>query len=372
MRWLKPAICATTCLVSFPALMPLALARQIERWTHFGLRPLGMGNAYVAVADDFNALFYNPAGLARLKSWDGEFLNPAITASQNVNGLVKDAQSDLKSGKTEDTLNLVEKNTGENYNVGLALTPHLIFPGFGVGLGLDLSATAIFHRDVTVDLDTGLRAVLPISYARSFINDRLSLGATVKLRARAGIDKNFSMDDIAAFQSSSKTDSTGRELGDYVKAGTGYGVDLGLLFTPQKEFEPTFGLSVTDLGGTPYTIYKVKGSTLGVPPIQLPSVNVGISAKPLRTEWTYIMVAMDMHSINQPYSFSKKFNLGLEGGLGNILKIQTGLYQGYFTAGLQFDVGLLSLRFVTYAEELGTSAGYKPDRRIAAQLKFLL
>lgn len=372
MRWLKPAICASTYLVSFSAAMPLAHARQTERWTHFGLRPLGMGNAYVAVADDFNALFYNPAGLARLKSWDGEFLNPALTASQNVNGLVKDAQSDLKSGKTEDTLNLVEKNTGENYNVGLALTPHLIFPNFGFGLGLDLSATAVFHRDVTVDLDTGLRAVLPISFAKNFLNNRLSVGASFKLRARAGIDQNFSMDDIAAFQSSSKTDSTGRELEDYVKGGTGYGIDLGMLFTPQKEYEPTFGLSVTDLGGTPYSQYDVKGSSLGAPPIQLPSVNVGISAKPLRTEWTYVMVAADMHSINQPYSFSKKFNLGLEGGLGNILKIQTGLYQGYFTAGLQFDVGLLSLRLVSYAEELGTSAGYKADRRVAAQLKFLL
>ena len=33
------------------------------RWTHFGPRPLAMGNAYTAVADDHNALFYNPAGL---------------------------------------------------------------------------------------------------------------------------------------------------------------------------------------------------------------------------------------------------------------------------------------------------------------------
>jgi hypothetical protein len=372
MRWLKPAIFATTSLVTFPAFMSQAYARQNERWTHFGLRPLGMGNAYVAVADDFNALFYNPAGLARLKTWDGELLNPAITASQNVKGLVKDAQDDLKSGKTEDTLDLVEKHTGENYNVGLTLTPHLVFPNFGFGLGVEVSATTVFHRDVTVDLDTGLRAVLPLAFAKSFLDDRLSIGGAVKIRARAGIDQNFSMDDIQAFQSSSKTDTNGRELEDYVKAGTGYGADLGLLFTPQKEFEPTFGLSITDIGGTPYNVYKVKDSTLGAPPIQLPSVNVGLSAKPWKTDWTYLLVAADMHSINQPYSFSKKFNLGLEGGLGNILKIQTGLYQGYFTAGLQFDVGLINLRVVSYAEELGTSAGYKADRRIAAQLKILL
>lgn len=34
-----------------------------------GARPLGMGKAYVAVADDANALFLNPAGLSLSKEW---------------------------------------------------------------------------------------------------------------------------------------------------------------------------------------------------------------------------------------------------------------------------------------------------------------
>ena len=43
-----------------------------------------MGNAYVAVADDYNALFYNPAGLARLEEWDGEFLNPTLEIGKST------------------------------------------------------------------------------------------------------------------------------------------------------------------------------------------------------------------------------------------------------------------------------------------------
>ena len=34
-----------------------------------GARPMGMGKAFVAVADDGNAVFLNPAGLASLKTW---------------------------------------------------------------------------------------------------------------------------------------------------------------------------------------------------------------------------------------------------------------------------------------------------------------
>ena len=34
-----------------------------------GARPLGMGRAYVAIADDANAVFTNPAGLGFQKNW---------------------------------------------------------------------------------------------------------------------------------------------------------------------------------------------------------------------------------------------------------------------------------------------------------------
>jgi len=34
-----------------------------------GARPMGMGKAFTAVADDGNSVFFNPAGLAQLKSW---------------------------------------------------------------------------------------------------------------------------------------------------------------------------------------------------------------------------------------------------------------------------------------------------------------
>ena len=34
-----------------------------------GARPIGMGKAFVALADDVNAVYINPAGLAGLKTW---------------------------------------------------------------------------------------------------------------------------------------------------------------------------------------------------------------------------------------------------------------------------------------------------------------
>ncbi len=346
-------------------------AKDHENWTHFGLRPLGMGNAYVAVADDYNAIFYNPAGLARLKEWDGEFLNPAVTASTSLGSLMKDAQDKLKSGEVSDTLDLIESNTGKSYHVGLDLTPHLIFKNFGFGLGMELGATMVFHRDISTDFDAGLRLVMPFSYARNFLDDRLSVGATVKARMRAGVDRQFSMEDIESFKTSG-TDTDSKKIDDYVLSGMGYGADIGVLFTPTKTMEPTIGVSITDLGGTPYTKMDVGGEALGTPPIALPSVNFGFSLKPIQRDKLYLLTSVDMHSVNQPYSFSKKLNFGSELGYGSIIKLQAGLYQGYFTGGFQFDVGLINLRLITYSEELGAVAGFKEDRRYAFQIKLLL
>ncbi|MFW7378182.1 MAG: hypothetical protein ACOH5I_05205 [Oligoflexus sp.] len=347
------------------------------RWTHFGLRPLGMGNAYVAVADDFNALFYNPAGLARLKTWDGEFINPGFEISKNVKNLAEELQDNTKDGGTgvEGTLDLIERNAGEDQYFGLQLTPHLVFPHFGFGIGLQLDVSAAWHRQISVDLRVGPDLVAPVAFAMNFLDDRLSIGAAVKFRARLGLDSEFSLDDIEALSgndSDAPDDPNKKEIDDYIIAGTGIGGDVGLLFTPIETMKPTIGVSVTDIGGTSFEKIGAAGNLGSAPQRILPSVNVGLSARPYEAGRMYLQTSVDMHSINQPYSYSRKLQLGTEFGYGSLFKAQAGLYQGYLTAGLQLDVGIINLRLVTYAVEYGKYAGAQENRRYAAQVKLLL
>ncbi len=369
-----------------------AVTVQSFRWTHYGLRPLGMGNAYVAVADDFNALFYNPAGLARLKSWDGEFLNlkaeVSSTTLKAMNDISKFAsQSSDSSKQLRGVFDFLDEQIGKQHHFALGLTPHLIFPSFGIGAGLEIDTTMVVHRQIEVYLNAGPQLIMPIAYAMNFLEDRLSFGAGVKLVAKGGIDRTFSIDDIEALVKSSGSSSTSSastatqptaekpKLANYVEGGAGVGMDMGILFTPIKVMEPTFGLSVMDVGGTPYQKLNVSGEALSAPHTRLPSVNTGVSVKPYQTERMYLMCSADAHAINQPVHFSKKFGMGVEWGYGSIIKLQTGLYQGNLSAGFQFDVGLLNLRAVTYAEELGVTAGEDPDlsdRRYAVQLKLLI
>lgn len=349
-----------------------------NRWTHFGVRPLAMGNAFVAIVDDFNALFYNPAGLARLKEWDGEFFNPAFEISSNTTDFINDL-TDLTQGSASQTtavLDLIEANTGQNHHIAFGLTPHLVFPGFGIGLGAHLDASLTFHRDPSAFINFGPELILPISYATNFLEDRLSVGFSLKARVKGGVNHEFTIQDLEALKSNAdEADgaASGPKIEDFVEGGFGYGADLGILFTPMDPLEPTFGLSITDFGGTSYsTQIDVGDAALSTPDDVLPSVNVGLSLKPIKTDVMYLTTAIDMHSINQPFDYTKKLNLGLELGYGSLIKLQTGLHQGYLSAGFQIDVGLLALRFATYSEELGNVAGKIEDRRYLLQIKLLI
>ena len=365
------AICS-----SYFLMLPSSAKASELKWTHYGVRPLAMGNAYVAVADDFNALFYNPAGLARLESWHGELINPQIGASATTIATIKDFSklASSKSSGVESTLSTFESMSGKPQWINIGATPHLIFPGFGIGLGLDVGGSMVIHRTISVDVDAGATAILPVAFAKNFLEDRLSLGVAVKGVFKEGVEREFSLADITAFSKSS-SDSGGNSLKEYVVGGKGVGVDLGMLFTPVTTGEPTLGISIADLGGTPYKATKSGNLDLGAPKPREPAVNTGISYKPIKTESYYVLTTMDAHAINQPIHYSKKLNFGTEWGFGKVLKIQAGLHQGSLSGGFQLDAWLLVLRFATYTEQLGHVAGESKtmaDRRYVAQLKLLL
>jgi hypothetical protein len=334
-----------------------------------------MGNAFVAQADDFNALYYNPAGLAWLDDWTFEVLGMRSEVSANTLDALTDVTelTESGSGGTKSAIQLIKKQGGKPLGLSLGVEPYFVMPHFGFALALDFLAKVTFHNDITFDVQSGPRLTLPVGYATSFFRDRLAFGFNFKIVGQAGVNRTFDIDTLEAV-TNNKAGEGGLE--DYVESGYGQGVDVGLLFRPDLSVPLTFGLSVMDFGGTPFRkVAAGEGASLGAPDTRLPSVNTGISYKPFKTENQYVTVNADVVAINQPVHYSKKVNLGTEYGLGKFLKIQGGLHQGEWTAGAQLDLMLLRLRFASYAEQLGTAAGQDAllsDRRYALHLNLLL
>ena len=68
-----------------------------------GSRPMGMGGAFTAISDDENALFYNPAGLNRIKPGEGKIvlLNPMLVLNRPAMDVINKISKALNKSVTE-------------------------------------------------------------------------------------------------------------------------------------------------------------------------------------------------------------------------------------------------------------------------------
>ena len=196
-----------------------------------GARAVSMGGAYTALANDFSAVYWNPAGLAGLGGKVFGFYGTDIIPS----GTYKLTTS--PSASPGGSLVLVDaKSVAKNYLAGMAAYIHPIssrlVAAFGVytpsGLGAewksaDMAAISGGSTDIEWMSKVGL-----ITFAPSLafqISDTLSVGASLNI--------NYGTFDISMYAGSIPGVL---DLGQYSETETGWGLGatFGILFKPSK------------------------------------------------------------------------------------------------------------------------------------------
>ena len=215
-----------------------------------GTRPLSMGGAFTAIADDANAITWNPAGLPGLRRTEftstyANLYNLGIT--QSYLGFVRPFSDKIALGfdwssvghddgelsYSENKLNFAigyqpgklfsvgftlkylmrdmlldessyGKSSGLGYDAGLLIQP---LKNLKLGLGLfDLGGTSVSYKDKTNEKVLGQAFKLGISYAplngltlAADVGDRLHLGAEYviasRISLRGGVEQDISGDE---------------------------------------------------------------------------------------------------------------------------------------------------------------------------------
>jgi hypothetical protein len=223
-----------------------------------GFRPMGMGGAFVAVSNDANALFYNPAGLADNEKIRASIFGLEIEMGKNAYGLYKDAL-DVDFGNVAESAQFLRDYMGERSHLGLAIVPSFAMSRFALAVfGTARSDLEVRDRqypkiDVDVVSDFGFGA----GYAHPIMENTLLVGASAKYVHRQSLTQEYTVADISD------------KLSDTIRL--------------------------------------------------------------------------------------------------NVIFVRAGLYQGYFTAGLNLEAKVVRLDLLTYAEEIGTFAGQRVDRRYAGR-----
>lgn len=321
------------------------------------IRPAAMGQAFTAVADDSNALYYNPAGLAKLETWNLEVLNLIVGANaelmKNVNDAM-DGANNTGTSKPEQLVSQFRDKFGEENSFRLGLNPYYVMRNFGVGLMANQALNITLHggNPALVDLESATDAEMRVGGAYRFMGDKLAVGATLIARQRYFIGESMDYDSLSKL--AKEKDKLTENLRKKIHAGMGFGGDVGMLFTPVETWSPTLGVAILNVGDLNFR--KIDSGAADKAPEPIPqSVNVGVSVTPTFGKW-FLRSSFDFRDINLPTPAAKKPVLGVEAGFSRLARVQAGLSEGLPTAGIELRLFIVNIRYATYA----TSRGYFP------------
>lgn len=345
-------------LTSLTAELPVAFAEELFDINR-SVRALGMGNAYTSVVRDADALFYNPAALAKISGYNWRIFEMGL----GISGLeaVEKAQGIQDDGEFADTVRALY---GEHVWAGFHGKTALTMPYVGVALYDSLDASLFVQDPPSPELYANVVNDYGIAFGFAIpILPTVSLGFVTKRITRMGTRAPFG----ASFLGTLDPDNIKSSV---EKTGVGYSMDMGLNISVDAPVSPTLSFVWRNMGVTKFTPENA-GDT--PPPSEPDEMIVGGSIL-LDAGLITLVPSLDYRYLNRDdVQISKKINFGVEMGLP-MLDIRGGFHQGYYTLGLGLNLGLLRVDAATYGVELGEYAGQLEDRRyllsISAELGF--
>ncbi len=326
-------------------------------------RAMGMGGACVAVADDHQALFCNPAGLGLQNKSSYSFLNGHFERNIDYddvdNHIAALNSGDTAGARTSNFNNLIEIMGKQGWQAFSNLAYYIGGTGFGIAGYYRESESFAVNNPVNPSISAKVEkdAVLSGSIARSF-NEAQNLfkdramgwwGATMKFVSRRASDKIFYARDFAALNEDI--------LKDTDRSGATMDFDIGALWQLNNSWKPTVGVFAGNLLSSEFS------ADIGTLKRQFA---FGASFRPLtgpeeRNE--KLLLAVDYWETGEDGSTLTKVRMGAEMKLSRHFYLQAGIRSGYFTGGAGIVWNDWRFQASTYSEELGQNPGDDEDRR---------
>lgn len=304
-------------------------------FTSPGTRALSLGGAFTAVADDMSCVFWNPAGLSKIKNLHtGSSLSMAVKNIESWKKFYELAKALQKGeyGKILDSLNEIETPFGVAPTLTLEgfVTPRLAITTIPQ-MEIEISKFIYDERTFSMEVEDKETLLVPLylTIATQLPQSSFWVGGNLKYFI-------YGFKHYSHFQ--------------FLPSGELYEID------PEQmgESKPIFSLD----GGVLYEL-KETGLTLGMtvrdifePRIKFENfdkeltlsrkINIGVSYRPN----PQIILSADIHNL---FEEDKTFHFGTEINL-YLMKLRVGLSNGIFTWGLGVDAGFFNLDFA-YSKE---------------------
>lgn len=334
-----------------------------------GVRAMGMGNAFTAIADDADAVFYNPAGLAHNRRVRLHLLNPKLEASKDGIESITDL---TQSGGGIDASN-ISSFFGKNVYASGSVYPSIQVPGFAIGyyyagqLHLVSRNLAMPRVDVRYTLDRGVVSGFGHEFRGLSRRHYVRAGIGLKWLSRQGYEGTIPFSDLATADKAYLKTLIG-------SSATGWGIDAGFQYEIpiSRNNEIVLAAAWHDIGDTSFG-NSISGRR--PPPIRN---NLAVGGAIVHRLGRFAGQTADIkftaegrHLMQKDVDPRLKTHIGAEFMIGD-LSVQGGLNQSSLGGGVALDLYFLKASAVTYGVDNQSYAFMDRERRYMIQLDFKL
>ena len=343
-------------------------------------RARGMGNAFVAVANDEYVLYQNPAGLVSMPHNIYSIVGIGGTSSK---GWIEELGGTLEVTKVKPPKEVdsdkLEVLAGKKIYVEAGTSPIGLVGlpcGNSCSWGLSLSASTIFdilvHNPIFpyFELRAFAQGALLGGFAISFWDYAFDVGMNFKTVRRDGTQREFHAFDSEIVELVEKRNRT--PLEETWETATSASADVGfMLHFENYPIEQRLGGVMRNIGGMDF-------GKAGSIPMQ---IDLGYAAE---AEWFGLdfLFALDYHDLaneqHETFSFERNLKFGLEVGIlklfngHHLLSFRLGQNGAYSTQGATLNLYGIKFDLAYWSQELGEVAGEKEDPRLSLQVSFIL
>jgi hypothetical protein len=335
-------------------------------------RAAGLGGALSTLADGHDAVYFNPAGIGNsdLKrkgknaTLIDSFFFPYAGVSLNDNAKrtraqlnAQQAQNDAQTGAA-----ILDANGGERQYARASLIP------LGLTLGRTIILPVVDHQMAAVPVGEQSGQV-KLRY-RSYTG--VILGGSISDRSQRlslGVSQSFGTieETFGTFQYSDMVDSYQRKkiLKDNRKTYAAKGLTVGGTLRIPRAFHPAFSLVARNMGNTANTAT----SEADKPLVYEEDLTAGFSVSPILGRYGCINLIFEASHLTQnDMAARKKVRGGVELLLGgedskSLLGVRAGGNDGGWSAGVHFNLGLISVAAETHAVDVGLDNNRLIERR---------
>ena len=319
---------------------------------------LGRGDTGIAFADGHEAIFYNPAGLAKGKGIYKEtvFVSPGFELSQDTKDLARKIASEENTSPST-----LRSHVGQNQHIGFSNFTGVVFRRAALGGLVNNHTNALLSKSADnngvelLEANSTTNMMGTFSIAEGFFNQFLLVGTTIKY-----LQQSYSSISVNVIDSSNLSDQLNSD--DNQNSYTGTGADLGMMLQwPGGRSPFSLGLTIENVGGLTLANEVATKDDRTIPQ----TINLG-AAIDTGTKLSRMKFYLDLRDIanNVDPNFFKKTHIGAEIIFADVFGLTTGFNQGYPGVGAFFDIKVVRVDIGAYTQEMGSYAGSRGDTRL--------